>query len=130
MVYKIDRIGRSMKNLFELLDVFKKNNVKFASTSQDIDTSKPEGKLFFNMLASFAEYEAEIIKQRVIDGLNSARARGKKLGRPKGAKDRKKRNKIGYYLRHEKERQKKDLEIDKYENSKEIHKEYRKVMDR
>ena len=129
-VYKLDRIGRSMKNLFILMETFKKNNVEFMSVTQPIDTTRPEGKLFFNILGAFAEFEAEIIRQRVKDGLASAKARGKKLGRPKGAKDRKKREKIGYYLRHQKEREKKELSIDKYENSKPIHKNYMEVLNR
>jgi DNA invertase Pin-like site-specific DNA recombinase len=128
-VYKLDRIGRSMKNLFELMKVFEKNNVQFISITQAIDTSRPEGRLFFNMLTAFAQFEAEMTRQRVMDGLATARARGKKLGRPKGAKDRKKREKIGYYMRHKKERDKKELGIDKYIKSKPIHKEYAKVLD-
>ena len=110
VVYKLDRIGRSMKNVFQLMEIFKKNNIEFISTSQSIDTSKPEGRLFFNMLSAFAQFEAEMTRARIMDGLASARARGKKLGRPKGAKDRKKRAKVNYYIRHQKAREKKELE--------------------
>ena len=102
LVYKLDRIGRSFKHLFSLMDTFKKHNIEFASATQSINTSKPEGKLFFNMLASFAEFEREMIVQRITDGLEIAKKRGVKLGRPKGAKDRKQRRKVGYYLRYEK----------------------------
>jgi DNA invertase Pin-like site-specific DNA recombinase len=98
LVYKIDRIGRSFRNLFDLLDLFKKNNIDFISATQPIDTTKPEGRLFFNMLSSFAEFEREMIVQRINDGLDIARSRGRKLGRKKGSKDKKKREKIGYYV--------------------------------
>lgn len=110
VVYKLDRIGRSMKNVFELMEKFSKNNIEFIATSQNIDTSKPEGRLFFNMLSAFAQFEAEMTRSRIMDGLASARARGKKLGRPKGAKDRKKRVKVNYYIRHQKAREQKELE--------------------
>ena len=102
LVYKLDRIGRSFKHLFELMNIFEKNNIEFESATQHIDTSRPEGKLFFNMLASFAEFEREMIVQRIKDGLDVAKRRGKKLGRPKGAKDRKPRRKVGYLLRYDK----------------------------
>lgn len=102
LVYKIDRIGRSFKHLFELMEKFKENNIDFISATQPIDTSTPAGKLFFNMLAAFAEFEREIIVQRINDGLAVAKSRGKKLGRKKGSKDRKPRRKLGYYKRYAK----------------------------
>lgn len=109
LVYKLDRIGRSMKHLFELVEIFNKNNKEFISATQNIDTSKPEGRLFFNMLSAFAEFEREIIVMRIKDGLDRVKSRGIKLGRKKGAKDNKPRRKVGYYKRWEKERQNKGL---------------------
>jgi DNA invertase Pin-like site-specific DNA recombinase len=106
LVYKLDRIGRSFKHLFQLMDLFKEKNIQFISATQNIDTTTPEGKLFFNMLASFAEFEREMIVQRINDGLATAKARGKKLGRKKGSKDKKPRQKYGYYNRWHKEREK------------------------
>lgn len=111
LVYKIDRIGRSMKHLMELMELFKAKNKDFISATQSIDTSKPEGRLFFNMLASFAEFEREMIIMRVNDGLATARSRGVKLGRKKGSKDKKKRQKIGYYKRWANERKRNELEV-------------------
>lgn len=102
LVYKLDRLGRSFKHLFELMDFFKKHGVEFISATQNIDTATPGGKLFFHMLGAFAEFERDLIVQRINDGLAIAKARGKKLGRPKGAKDRKPRRKIGYYRRWDK----------------------------
>ncbi len=109
VVYKLDRIGRSMKNVFELMEKFNKNKIEFIATSQNIDTSKPEGRLFFNMLSAFSQFEAEMTRSRIMDGLASARKRGIKLGRPKGARDKKKRAKVNYYIRHQKERQAKEI---------------------
>lgn len=104
LVYKLDRIGRSMRHLLNLTELFRKKNKHFASATQAIDTSKPEGRLFFNMLASFAEFEREITVMRIKDGLAAAKARGRKFGRKKGQKDVKPRRRVGYYLRWEKER--------------------------
>lgn len=111
LVYKLDRIGRSMKHLFELVELFEKKEKSFTSATQAIDTSKPEGRLFFNMLSAFAEFEREITVMRIKDGLDLARKRGKKLGRKVGCKDLRPRRKIGYYRRWEKERSKKLTEI-------------------
>lgn len=104
LVYKLDRIGRSFIHLFDLMEVFKRKNIQFISATQDINTTTPEGKLYFNMLGSFAEFERDIIKQRINDGLTEAKRRGIKLGRPKGSKDRKKRRVIGYLQRWEDQR--------------------------
>lgn len=104
LVYKMDRIGRSLKNLFEIMDIFKEKNIQFISATEAIDTTTPAGRMFFNITAAFAQYEAEIIKQRIMDGLAEARRRGVKLGRKKGSKDRKPRRKLGYYQMHENKR--------------------------
>jgi DNA invertase Pin-like site-specific DNA recombinase len=106
LVYKIDRIGRSFKHLFELMDLFQEKGIEFISATQPIDTTSPSGKFFFNILASFAEFEREMIVQRINDGLAVARSRGIKLGRKKGSKDSKPRKKLGYYQRWENERNK------------------------
>lgn len=104
LVYKMDRLGRSLKNLFEIMEIFKEKDVEFVSATESIDTSTPSGRMFFSMTGAFAEYESEIIRQRIKDGLAEAKRRCKKLGRRKGAKDRKPRSKLGYFLRHERER--------------------------
>lgn len=106
LVYKIDRIGRSLQNLLQLIKTFEEKNVKFISATQPIDTSKPEGRFFLNMLAVFAEFEREMTIQRINDGLERAKKRGVKLGRPKGSKDRNKRDKFGYYQRWVRHKQK------------------------
>ena len=83
IVYKLDRISRSTKHLIELSDFFNENNVEFISIQDKIDTSTPMGRFFFRMMSSIAELERDIISERTKGGLASARARGRKGGRPK-----------------------------------------------
>lgn len=82
IVYKLDRISRSIKHLIELADLFNKKGVEFVSVMDNIDTSTPTGRFFFHVMAAMAELEREIIVERTKAGLVSARARGRKGGRP------------------------------------------------
>lgn len=99
LVYKLDRIGRSLKHLLNLFEEFKNMGVEFISLTQNINTSTPEGKMFWQMLGVFAEYERELIVARTVAGLQRAIRQGKTLGRPEGSKDTKRRKKSGYLLR-------------------------------
>jgi DNA invertase Pin-like site-specific DNA recombinase len=99
LVYKLDRIGRSLKHLLNLFEEFKNRGVEFISITQNINTTTPEGKLFWQLLGVFAEYERELIVARTLAGLHRARKQGKVLGRPLGAKDRKRRRLSGYIAR-------------------------------
>lgn len=99
IVYRLDRIGRSLPHLVKLFEEFKKKEIKFISVTQSFNTITPEGKLMLGMLMLLAEYERDVTISRVNDGLDEARAKGKVLGRPKGAKDKRQRRKSGYYLR-------------------------------
>ena len=99
IVYKLDRIGRSLSHLVKLFEEFKKKNVQFISITQSINTTTPEGRMFLHMLMVLAEYERELTIDRVNDGLTEAKAKGKILGRPKGRTDKKRRRKSGYFLR-------------------------------
>ena len=83
VVYKLDRIGRSLKHLIELVEHFHEIGVEFVSLHENIDTSTPIGRLFFHMMAALAEFEREMIVERTQTGLAAARARGKNGGRPK-----------------------------------------------
>lgn len=99
-VLKLDRWARSMTELaIEIKELYEKG-VPFISIRDNIDLSTASGKLQFNILASFAEFERDLISERTIDGLARAKANGKRLGRPKGAKDTKRRKRSGYHLRH------------------------------
>lgn len=99
MVWRLDRLGRSLKHLLQLIEEFKKKDVKFFSLTEGFDTTTPQGELFFSIAGAFAQFERKLIQERVNAGLERAKAEGKILGRPKGSKDKKKRTKSGYYLR-------------------------------
>jgi len=82
VVYKLDRLARSTKELYELTEQLKEKQVDFVSISDAFDTSTPTGKAMFGMLAVFAEFERDIIQQRTKAGLAAARKRGRIGGRP------------------------------------------------
>jgi DNA invertase Pin-like site-specific DNA recombinase len=87
IVYKLDRLGRSLKHLIEEIQLFADRNIGFKSIQENIDTTTSSGKLFFHIFASIAEFEKDIIKERTLTGLNAARARGRLGGRPKKLTD-------------------------------------------
>lgn len=105
VVWKFDRLGRSTAHLLEVLQELKNRNVRLISTSQNIDTFTPMGKFFFIIMAGFAEMEREIIRERILLGLERRKKQGHKLGRPQGSKDKGYRKKGGYYLRFSKLKQ-------------------------
>ena len=84
VVWKLDRLGRSLKDLIELVSLFRNKGVEFISLKDGIDTSTATGRFTFNIFASLVEFEREIIRERTMAGLIAAKARGKKGGRPKG----------------------------------------------
>ncbi|KPA17052.1 resolvase domain-containing protein [Candidatus Magnetomorum sp. HK-1] len=84
IIWKLDRLGRSLKHLVELVNELIEKGVDITSINDPIDTTTPQGRLSFNIFASLAEFERDIIRERTQAGLSSARARGRKGGRPKG----------------------------------------------
>ncbi|QCR33578.1 recombinase family protein [Lysinibacillus sp. SGAir0095] len=82
VVYKLDRLARSTKELYQLTEELKTKGVEFVSINDSFDTTTPTGKAMFGMLAVFAEFERDIIQQRTKAGLEAARKRGKVGGRP------------------------------------------------
>lgn len=87
VVYKIDRIFRSLKNLVGLIDLFNQNQVQFKSLSEpDFNTTSSNGKFLLQIFGAVAEFERNLISERTKIGLINARKRKKLLGRPKGAK--------------------------------------------
>lgn len=84
VVYKLDRLGRSLKHLIELIDYLTKLKVGLVSLNDPVDTTSPQGRLITNIFASIAEFERELIAERTKAGLVAARARGRKGGRPEG----------------------------------------------
>ena len=83
-IWKLDRLGRSLKHLVELVDHLNTKKIGLISLNDPIDTTTAHGKLTFNLFASLAEFERDIIGERTKAGLSAARARGRKGGRPKG----------------------------------------------
>lgn len=84
VVWKLDRLGRSLKHLVELVSELVKKGVGLKSINDPIDTTTAQGRLSFNIFASLAEFERDIIRERTQAGLSAARARGRVGGRPKG----------------------------------------------
>ncbi len=84
VVWKLDRLGRSLRDLIDLVAEFQERGVEFVSLQDGINTATPTGRFTFNVFASLAEFERELIRERTNAGLASARARGKRGGRPAG----------------------------------------------
>jgi len=100
VVVKMDRWARSTQELSTEVKELYDKGVTFKSLNENIDLGSANGKLQFNIFASFAEFERDLIRDRTNEGLARARAEGKRLGRPKGSKDKKRRRKSGYYQRY------------------------------
>ena len=83
VVWRLDRLGRSLKDLIERLTELHQKNIGFKSVTESIDTTTSGGKLIFHIFGALAEFERDIIRERTNAGLTAARARGKKGGRPK-----------------------------------------------
>ena len=83
LVYRYDRFARSLRQLVNALSEFDALGIHFVSLHEGVDTSTPNGRLVFGIFASIAEFERELIRSRVRSGLAAARAKGKRLGRPK-----------------------------------------------
>lgn len=83
VVWKLDRLGRSLKHLIDTVNELNDRGVGFKSLQEGMDTSTPGGKLIFHVFGALAEFEREIIRERTQAGLKAARARGRLGGRPR-----------------------------------------------
>jgi DNA invertase Pin-like site-specific DNA recombinase len=83
VVWRLDRLGRSLKHLIETITELNKRKIGFKSITENIDTTTSGGKLVFHIFGALAEFERDIIRERTQAGLQAARARGRKGGRPK-----------------------------------------------
>ena len=81
IVWRLDRLGRSIKDLIELVNGLQRRGVEFRSLRESLDTTSPGGRLVFHVFASIAEFERDVIRERTMAGLEAARARGRKGGR-------------------------------------------------
>lgn len=84
VVWKLDRLGRSLRHLVDLVNQLMDHDVGLKSLQDPIDTTNAQGRLIFNIFASLAEFERDLIIERTQAGLTAARARGRRGGRPKG----------------------------------------------
>jgi len=82
VVWRLDRLGRSLKHLIETITALNDREIGFKSTTEQIDTTTPGGKLIFHLFGALAEFERDIIKERTQAGLKAARTRGRLGGRP------------------------------------------------
>lgn len=110
IVYKLDRFARSSRELILEIQELIDKGIGFISLSDNLDFTNSVGRLHFQILAAFAEFERSLISERTKEGIERAKAQGKKLGRPKGSKDSKPRPKSGYLMREINKRKQKDEE--------------------
>jgi len=87
VVWRLDRLGRSLKHLIETLTTLREQGISFKSLTENIDTSTATGILIFQIFGALAEFERNLIKERTVAGLQAARARGRTGGRPKRSPD-------------------------------------------
>ena len=104
LVLKIDRLGRSLKHLIQLVEEFRNRKVQFICISPEVDTESAQGRFFLQIMGAVAEMEREMIRERTIARLRYLQKQGVKLGRPKGSKDRVRRRRTGYLATWEKRR--------------------------
>ena len=83
IVWRLDRLGRSLGDLIRLTQDLQKRGIAFASLTERIDTRSPTGQLVFHLFGALAEFERNLIRERTMAGLKAARARGRKGGRPR-----------------------------------------------
>ena len=83
VIWKLDRLGRSLSDLLSIVEDLKKRGSNFASIQDGFDTSTASGKMVFSVIGTMAEYERNLIRERTMAGLKAARARGRMGGRPK-----------------------------------------------
>lgn len=83
VVWKLDRLARSLKQLLETVEGLEKRGIKFRSITEQMDTSTPGGRLIFHVFGALAEFERSLLRERTMAGLDAARKRGRVSGRPR-----------------------------------------------
>ena len=87
LVWKLDRFGRSLRHLVNAIAEFESLGIAFVSLSDNLDLSTPSGRLMFNIIGAMAEFERELIRERVRTGMKNAKAKGARIGRPRAHVD-------------------------------------------
>lgn len=100
VVWKLDRLGRSLPHLIEMIKLLHDKNVGFQSLQENIDTTTTGGKLVFHIFSALAEFERDLIRDRTKAGLIAARARGKKGGRPTQLSEKEAKKMLAAYNGH------------------------------
>lgn len=83
VVWKLDRLGRSLSNLMSIVEDFRQRQIGLRSLTESIDTTTPMGELLFHIFGALAQYERSLIRERIMAGLESAQRRGRRGGRPR-----------------------------------------------
>jgi DNA invertase Pin-like site-specific DNA recombinase len=83
VVFKLDRVARSLPHLLEVMERLKARDIGFQSLTEEINTTSPGGKLLFHLMAAISEFERDLIRERTMHGLKAARAKGRVGGRPR-----------------------------------------------
>ena len=83
VVWKLDRLGRSLRDLIDLLDRLGRAKIGFVSITENVDTTTAGGRLLFHMMAALSEFERSVISERTKAGMDAARQRGQRIGRPR-----------------------------------------------
>jgi len=101
LIWRLDRWARSLSEMIlEVTELFNKD-IAFVSLKDNIDLATSSGRLIFHIFSALAEFEREVIRERTMLGLERAKKQGKRLGRPKGSKDTKRRRRSGYWRRYQ-----------------------------
>jgi DNA invertase Pin-like site-specific DNA recombinase len=100
-VWRLDRIGRSLKNLIELVNLLEEKGIGLQSLQESINTTTSSGKLIFHVFGALAEFERNLIQERTSAGLAAARARGRQGGRPKALEPGKRKLAVDLYNKKE-----------------------------
>ena len=100
VVWRLDRLGRSLKHLLEIVSELEQRGIGFRSLQESIDTTTSGGRLIFHIFGALAEFERNLIRERTMAGLTAARARGRVGGRPRKLDE--KKTELAYRLYDEK----------------------------
>lgn len=98
VVYKLDRIARSLKDLLIIIERIEEAGAEFRSLTEHLDTRSPAGKMIFQIIGAFAEFERELIRERTRAGMKAAVSRGVKLGRHRAMTPKQERECIDFWL--------------------------------
>jgi len=83
VVWKLDRLGRSLRNLLEIAEVLRERDIALRSLTEHLDTATGAGRMLYSALSAVAQFERDVLRERTVAGIRAARARGEHVGRPR-----------------------------------------------